>query len=80
MLGLSVPGPTYKNSHKSGENTSISPQISLNIPDTEVNYGGLAEGCCRSNSVTQIIKLSDCEVRTVSEGGGKALSSELNVK
>ena len=55
--------------------------MSSNIPDTEAlltKYGGLTEGCCRSSSATQITKLSDCEVRTVSEGSGKALSSEYN--
>ena len=66
-----MPGPTSKTSHKSSDNPNISPQILSNIPDTEAlltNYGGLTEGCCRSSSVTQITKLSDCEVKTVSEG------------
>ena len=81
MLGLPVPGSTSKSSGKSGDNPNISPQKFPNIADAEAlltNYGGLAEVCCRSSSVTQITKLSDCEVKTVSEGSGKAFSSELN--
>ena len=67
-------GPTSKTSHKSGENPNIS-QISPNVLDT--GYVGQIEVfCCESNSVTQITKLGDCEVRTVSEGSGQAFSSE----
>ena len=78
-----MPTPTSKSSSKSGDNPNISHQEFPNIPVTEallINYGGLTEGCCRSSSVTQITKLSVCEVRAVSEGSGKALSSELNLK
>ena len=60
-------GPTSKTSHKSGENPNISLQISPNILNT-VCGGQIEVFCCRSSSVTQIIKWGDFEVGTVSKG------------
>ena len=75
-----MPGPISKSSDKSGDNSNISPQISqniLNIPDTRC-VGQIKVFCCRSSSDTQILKLSDCEVRTVSKGSGQAFSSKYS--
>ena len=75
MLGTPVPGTTPNSCDKSAENPNISPKIPPNIPDTETLVK-IDVFCRRSSSFTQITKMCDYEVRAVSEGGGKALSSE----
>ena len=79
MLGLPVPRVTSRNSDKSGENANISPETSRNIPETGC-VGQIEVFCCRSTrSDTQITKLGNCVVKTVSEGSGQALSSKVQL-
>ena len=77
-----MPSTTSKHSGISRGNLDKSQKISPPLPDKELSparegHKYLTEVSWRSHSDTQTTRVGDWEVRTVSEGSGEALSSEV---